>query len=123
MEYSEEQIKVMPAGRNLDFMVATALGWQCLYRRGRTMTGKIPYGPFGIHGSTRKVPTYSTAIAAAWEAIEALQSRGYCAQLITLGSDRVMAFVYPENGSRAGNIGEYASLALMRAALLALTAK
>lgn len=74
---TREEILNMPAGREMDAMIAEkCMGWE--YKETyRTMTWELPHKKvialFSPEGIEKTPPHYSTNIAAAWEVVEKLK--------------------------------------------------
>jgi hypothetical protein len=93
---TREEILSMPAGRDLDVLVAEKVMGQCQHRDGYTQDDAAPFNFYGLTyackspGCNHRVvmgpgqravltfgpPEYSTDIAAAWEAVDAIRSKG-----------------------------------------------
>ena len=115
-------IDEMPAGREMDVLVAELMGWTNLYNR---FGNEMGYRPLATHSSF--IPDYSADIAAAWEVIEKLHAAGRFMCLDALGFDgekwrcffawtQIEKQQYPWIGE-----ADTAPLAVCRAALKAVT--
>lgn len=90
MTLTRAEILAMPAGRECDTVVARALGWREISRF--TWMGYppeyvgevLPPGWPGRLAPVKKVPRYSTDIAAAWPIIAVMRERGWLIRPLTM---------------------------------------
>ncbi|HAM42103.1 MAG TPA: hypothetical protein DCP69_12450 [Candidatus Omnitrophica bacterium] len=124
-----EQIDALPAGRELDALVAEkVMGWTITaWASGEPWGNREIFEPSGRgpHRKAAHVPTYSTDIAAAWEVVKKLDADG----LVWAIADDEVYFAKGDPDSpdyRFGGVGLYPfvdkPLAICRAALKALGA-
>jgi len=118
-ELAPDAILVLPAGRELDAIVAEkVMGMRVL----RHADGSISEGGQGNERVRRdaKIPMYSTSIAAAWEVVEKLLSGGRSI-VMTCGIDSLPTFFVRIGDDPGEFVAENtAPLAICRAALKAV---
>lgn len=127
MNLSREEIENMPAGREMDALIATRIiGWKIDDLTAISPTGsrnaRIPHGDWWLE-------YYSTNIAAAWEVVEWMRENGFSFMLIEHADpngDYIIEFWRRDNLDEPQRLScrfEEAPLAICRAALLATLEK
>jgi hypothetical protein len=109
-----EQITVMPAGRELDALVAEqAMGWNVCGTADNDKAGIAP----GQQCSAVRIPKYSTDIASAWDVLMKVQDVGSLQNFGGFGWRCEIHATGPGTRDCAGE-ADTAPLAICRAALL-----
>lgn len=123
-QLTREKILSMPAGRELDALVAEkVMGWkQCSMEgvRIKTCYGKPP--EFGRNDGRVRIPGYSTDISAAWEVVEKVKQMNWFFILSdNLFPDKWEASLFWDpNGTMIEARAETAPEAICKASLLAV---
>lgn len=112
-------IETLPAGREMDAMVAQQVMGMAKYEVQATILGAVL--PMGEHRPpiVPSIPAYSTDIAAAWLVVEIMRKKGFRFLLEVFLEPTLSATFWPYGNPVSRGLGDTMSLAICRSALQA----